>query len=107
MSVPAGTVVKNNAGQISQERPGYFSEVLIEVNCVLRLVPRPLTAAIMASAMPAAIRPYSMAVAPLSSEKKRNKACFNTASCEWGMRAGHPRNKPPPLKVSLTKDPQF
>src|ERR1700759_708610 len=49
----------------------YFSEVLIDVNFVFRLVPRPLTTAMMASEMPAAIRPYSMAVAPDSSFTKR------------------------------------
>ena len=48
----------------------YFSELLIEVNFSFRVVPRPLTAAMMASEIPAAIRPYSMAVAPDSSEKK-------------------------------------
>jgi hypothetical protein len=42
----------------------YFNEVLIVVNVVFSVVPNPLTAAIMASAMPAAIKPYSMAVAP-------------------------------------------
>jgi len=42
----------------------YFSEVLIEVNLVFRLVPRPLTTAMIASEIPAAISPYSMAVAP-------------------------------------------
>lgn len=45
----------------------YFSESLIEVNLVFRLVPRPLTTAMIASEMPAAISPYSMAVAPDSS----------------------------------------
>ena len=42
----------------------YFSELLIEVNIVLRLVPKPFTTAMIASAMPAAIKPYSIAVAP-------------------------------------------
>jgi hypothetical protein len=41
----------------------YFSEVLIDVNMELRVVPRPLTAAMMARLMPAAINPYSIAVA--------------------------------------------
>src|SRR6516162_11561832 len=45
----------------------YFSELLIEVNLLLRLVPRPFTATMIAIEMPAAIRPYSMAVAPDSS----------------------------------------
>ena len=43
---------------------GYFSEELIEEKLVFNVEPRPLTAAIMASAIPAAIRPYSIAVAP-------------------------------------------
>src|ERR1700687_3142100 len=51
----------------------YFSELLMSVNLVLRLEPRPLTTAMIASEMPAAIRPYSMAVAPDSSFKKRAK----------------------------------
>ena len=42
----------------------YFSELLTDVKVLLRLVPRPLTAAMIASAIPAAIRPYSIAVAP-------------------------------------------
>jgi hypothetical protein len=47
----------------------YFNELLIEVNLVLSLVPSPFTTAIIASAMPAAISPYSMAVAPVSSAR--------------------------------------
>ena len=39
----------------------------IDVNVALSLVPRPVTTGIMATAMPVAIRPYSIAVAPLSS----------------------------------------
>jgi hypothetical protein len=38
-------------------RSAYFSEVLIEVNLVLSFVPSPFTTAMMASEMPAAIRP--------------------------------------------------
>ena len=41
------------------------------MNLVFKVLPRPLTAAIMASEMPAAIRPYSMAVAPDSFFTKR------------------------------------
>jgi len=43
---------------------GYFSEELIVEKLVFNVEPRPLTAAIMASAIPAAIKPYSIAVAP-------------------------------------------
>src|SRR5437879_5161593 len=56
----------------------YFSEVLIEVNLLFRLVPRPLTTAMIASEMPAAIRPYSIAVAPDSSFTKRASRFFIT-----------------------------
>ncbi|SHH79139.1 hypothetical protein SAMN05443248_6195 [Bradyrhizobium erythrophlei] len=47
-----------------KETETYFNELLIEVNWLLRLLPRPFTTAIIASAIPAAIRPYSIAVAP-------------------------------------------
>jgi hypothetical protein len=56
-------------GKGSIGRNAYFSELLIDVNWVLRVVPRPFTAAMIASAMPAAIRPYSIAVAPDSSDR--------------------------------------
>src|SRR6202022_4470432 len=52
----------------------YFSELFMSVNLVLRLEPKPLTTAMIASEMPAAIRPYSMAVAPDSSCMKRAKS---------------------------------
>jgi len=42
----------------------YFNAVLIDVNLSLRFVPRPFTTAMIASEIPAAIRPYSIAVAP-------------------------------------------
>ena len=59
----------------------YLSEVLIEVNFVFRLLPRPLTAAIIVIEMPAAISPYSMAVAPDSSARNFAKIRFKCASC--------------------------
>jgi hypothetical protein len=42
----------------------YFNEALIEVNLVFSFVPRPFTTAVIASAIPAAINPHSIAVAP-------------------------------------------
>jgi hypothetical protein len=48
----------------------YFTAVEIDPNVVLRLVPTPFTAAMRATAMPDAMRPYSMAVAPDSSLRK-------------------------------------
>jgi hypothetical protein len=56
-------------------RRRYFNELLIDVNFVLSLVPRPFTTAMIASAIPAAISPYSMAVAPVSSA--RNLGLFS------------------------------
>jgi hypothetical protein len=51
------------------EMGNYFSELLIATKFELILPPRPFTAAMIATAIPAAIRPYSMAVAPDSSLK--------------------------------------
>jgi hypothetical protein len=49
-------------------KQSYFSEVLIELKFVLSEEPSPLTTAMIAREMPAAISPYSIAVAPDSSE---------------------------------------
>src|SRR5450631_3286533 len=46
------------------------------LNVLVSCVPRPLTAAMMATEMPAAIKPYSMAVAPDSSFTKRLTRLF-------------------------------
>jgi hypothetical protein len=70
----------------AKQTEAYFSELLTEVNLSFRLLPRPLTTAIMASEMPAAINPYSIAVAPDSSDKKLNKVRFNTASFGFSCR---------------------
>jgi hypothetical protein len=48
----------------------YFSCDEIEPNFVFSLVPRPFTTAMIATEIPAAIRPYSIAVAPDSSCRK-------------------------------------
>jgi hypothetical protein len=52
----------------------------MEVNMPLRLLPKPLTTAMIARAMPAAIRPYSIAVAPDSSDTNFKILRFNVAS---------------------------
>ena len=52
----------------------------MSVNLPLRLAPRPFTIAMIASEMPAAIRPYSIAVAPDSSDRKFKTVRFNSAS---------------------------
>ena len=45
----------------------YFSWVEIELKVLLSFVPMPFTTAMIAMEMPAAIRPYSIAVAPRTS----------------------------------------
>ena len=55
------------------------------LNVVLRFVPRVFTATMIATEMPAAMRPYSMAVAPLSSFRKRQ-----TSFLIWEPRVGRP-----------------
>lgn len=61
-------------------RASYFNEALMSVNLVLRVVPKPLTTAMIAKAMPAAINPYSIAVAPDSSDKNLRNVRFKSAS---------------------------
>jgi hypothetical protein len=77
-----GRVFDDQSGRIPQRREDYFSEVLIATKLVLRALPTPLTAVMMTIAIPAAIKPYSMAVAPESSDKNLAKFRFNkSASC--------------------------
>jgi hypothetical protein len=64
----------------------YFNEVLIDENWVFREEPKPFTTVMMASAIPAAIRPYSIAVAPDSSDKKFKMLRFKPASCRVVMK---------------------
>ena len=49
----------------------YFNDVETVEKVEFKLVPRAWTVAMIATAMPAAMRPYSIAVAPASSAKKR------------------------------------
>ncbi len=63
------SVVNKSLISPAPTKAAYFKEVLIDVNLVLSLVPSPFTTAMMASEIPAAIRPYSMAVAPDSSAR--------------------------------------
>ena len=61
------------------QQDGYFNEELIELNMVFRLLPSPLTTAMIASAIPAAISPYSIAVAPDSSDMNSKRLYFKLA----------------------------
>lgn len=54
----------------------YFNEVLTELKTELTPVPTPFTAAMIAIAIPTAMRPYSMAVAPDSSLKNVESIAF-------------------------------
>ena len=49
----------------------YFKEVETVEKVLFKFVPRAWTVAMIATAMPAAMRPYSIAVAPASSARKR------------------------------------
>jgi hypothetical protein len=67
---------RGDAGAERGEIAGrYFSEVLTEVNLVLRVLPMPLTAVTITMLRPAAIRQYSMAVAPDSSLRNLEINC--------------------------------
>ena len=68
MEVTAGNQVATPPPEKGVRR--YFSELFTEVNLSFRVPPRPLTTAMIASAIPAAIKPYSIAVAPDSSFRK-------------------------------------
>jgi hypothetical protein len=71
----------------------YFSELLMVSKFELSLLPRPFTAVMIAIAMPAAIRPYSMAVAPDSSLTKDLMINFMAGS-DLGFMVVEPRVPP-------------
>ena len=58
------------AGALCTVATSYFRAVEMVVNVVFSLVPRPATTVMMATEIPAAINPYSIAVAPDSSARK-------------------------------------
>src|ERR1700736_6546758 len=62
------------------ERGVQRSWVLMLVNFAFNVLPMPLTTAMMATEMPAAMRPYSMAVAPDSSFTNRETRVFMGSS---------------------------
>jgi hypothetical protein len=63
----AGLLTRDKVRPLAKPLLGYFSCVEIELKVDLSFVPRPLTTAMIATEIPAAIRPYSMAVAAESS----------------------------------------
>ena len=78
-----GTMSEQNKREFAERRvrwsaaeAAYLSAADTEENVVLRLVPRPFTTEMMATAMPAAMRPYSMAVAADSSRRKALSALY-------------------------------
>src|SRR5438270_13675288 len=71
----------------------YLIAVVMLLNVVLSLLPRPCTTVMIATEMPAAIRPYSMAVAPDSSLAKRlrvfmGRLLWSTRGCLSTVRPG-------------------
>ena len=91
----------------------YFSEVLMASKFELSLLPRPFTAVMIAIAIPAAIRPYSMAVAPDSSLK--NDLMIDMAGSDLGLGSRNsgspcsscPETYGPESKVVLTGKTQL
>ena len=80
---PQRAVVENAVYEKSRPRReiggrNYFKELLIEPNLSFIVVPRLFTTVMIASAMPAAIRPYSIAVAPDSSDQNFETMRFKT-----------------------------
>src|SRR6202042_1889002 len=57
---------------VAKRRRNYFIAVETDEKVEFKLVPRAWTVAMIATAIPAAMRPYSIAVAPASSARKRN-----------------------------------
>src|SRR5438045_6830322 len=80
----------------SAMRTAYLSALLTLLKVLLRLVPTPCTTRTIATEIPAAIRRYSMAVAPDSSAMKRLIAFFmlnsqfRTDDHRRGLRSGLP-----------------
>ena len=103
---PASGVSRNDACV-------YFSEVLMLSKVPLNEVPTPLTAVMIAMAMPAAIRPYSMAVAPDSFFKNFKMSDFMAGSDlgfvfpNRGFPQFHPRNYGEKSKVVITPGAYF
>src|ERR1700747_3329939 len=78
--VPFPVLICGEEGLLPPEKgkhQAYFNELLTEVKTPLRLMPSPFTATMIASEMPAAIRPYSIAVAPASSDRNCKNLYFN------------------------------
>ncbi|QQO12107.1 hypothetical protein JJB99_21720 [Bradyrhizobium diazoefficiens] len=71
----AATAVPRGAGG-TERKWGYFSDELIEPNFLFGVEPRLLMMAMIASAIPAPIRPYSIAVAPDSLARKPRMVCM-------------------------------
>ena len=65
---PSSGWCRSNFG--ARTEAAYFNCDEIEEKVVLSFVPRPFTTLMIATEMPAAIRPYSMAVAAVSSFRK-------------------------------------
>jgi hypothetical protein len=80
-------VIRAVAGEAESSAPTaskplavYFSDEFTELKTPFSVVPRPFTAAMIANEMPAAIKPYSIAVAADSSfQKQTNKRLISTS----------------------------
>ena len=90
-SESAGSKKDRRAPRSDRRRPDrakrrYFSDVLIVLKLVLRVLPIPFTAVIITMLRPTAIRQYSIAVAPASSFKNLEISCSIQNSCSQSPR---------------------
>src|SRR5579864_8916861 len=81
--VPSGGRERRVSPLASRDVALYLSAVLTLENVVLRFDPKPWTVAMIATATPAAIKPYSIAVTPRSSRAKRKASCFIGSPFGW------------------------
>ena len=69
-ALPGSRFILQTAVSETKDRPNY-NALETDEKVVFSLLPRPCTTAMIATEMPEAMRPYSMAVAPDSSRIKR------------------------------------
>ena len=82
------SVISLGAHLCSNPGGSYFSWLEMLLNVLFSCVPRVFTTAIIATEMPAAMRPYSMAVAPvLSFTKRRTSFLMGNPSEIFGLHA--------------------
>ena len=78
----------NSQSPVRYFRLAYLRAVETDEKVVVSFVPRPCTTAMIATEMPAAMSPYSMAVAAVSSLRKEDMR-FVIANSFWSRKGSH------------------